>query len=171
MRRNKAMNQEQLPGSTQSAANSGRREVEYRTLAAFQQDAEFLAAHPHRTVGNWSYGKILQHLTDGLNHSFDGFPLRGNPVIRLLVRLFLKKKLLTQPMAAGIKLPRKWEQALPPDSTSVDEALPRLKQAIARFEREEPRADHPMLGPLTPDEWVQLHLRHAALHMSFVKPI
>ncbi|HUG20080.1 MAG TPA: DUF1569 domain-containing protein [Planctomycetaceae bacterium] len=152
-------------------AADSRREVEYRTLAAFLQDAEFLATHPHKTVGNWSYGKILQHLTDGLNRSFDGFPFRVNPLVRWVVRTFMKKKLLTQPMSAGFKLPKKWEAELPPDSTPVDEALERLKQAIARFEREAPRADHPALGPLTPEEWVQLHLRHAALHMSFVKPV
>lgn len=154
-----------------NVANSPRREVEYRTLAAVLEDAEFLATHPHETVGNWSYGKILQHLTDGLNRSFDGFPFRANLFVRWIARTFMKKKLLTQPMPAGFKLPAKWEAELPPDSTPVDEALIHLKKAIARFEREVPRAPHPALGALTPEEWVQLHLRHAALHMSFVKPV
>jgi hypothetical protein len=100
-------------------------------------------AHPHETVGNWSYGKILQHLTDGLNRSFDGFPFRAIVLIRWIARTLMKKKLLTQPMSPGYKLPQKMGAALPPDSTPVEEALPRLKQAIARFEREEPRASHP----------------------------
>lgn len=165
------MNEVRPPDDPSASTTNARRAVEYRTLAAFLQDAEFLAAHPHETVGNWSYGKILQHLTDGLNRSFDGFPFRCNVLIRWIVRTLMKKKLLTQPMSPGYTIPKKWESTLPPDSTPVEEALSRLKQAIARFEREEPRAEHPALGSLTPDEWVQLHLRHAALHMSFVKPI
>ena len=165
------MNEQQSENESATPATRSRRQVEYKTLSAFLQDAEFLATHPHDTVGNWSYGKILQHLTDGLNRSFDGFPFRSNVLVRWVARTFMKKKLLTQPMSAGFKLPKKWEEELPADSTPVDEALSRLKQAIARFEREEARASHPVLGSLTPEEWVQLHLRHAALHMSFVIPV
>lgn len=155
---------------TSQAGISDRRPVSYSNLAAVIEDADFLASHPYRTVGQWSYGRILQHLADSLNKSFDGFNFRASLPIRLVARFFLKKKLLNEPMRPGFKLPKDQEALLPDNSQPVDEALENLRKAIARFEREEPTADHPALGPLTPTEWVQLHLRHCELHMSFVKP-
>jgi hypothetical protein len=32
-------------------------------------------------------------------------------------------------------------------------------------------ARHPVLGKLTHEEWTQLHLRHAELHLSFAVPV
>lgn len=147
-----------------------RRPVSYQSLAAVLDDAEFLASHPHQTVGQWSYGKILQHLANSLNRSFDGFDFKAPIVIRFIVGTFLKKKFLRDKLSPGYKLPRKAEEKLPAQDTSVEEALANLKLAISRFEREEPRADHPVFGKLSPEEWLQLHLRHSELHMSFVKP-
>jgi hypothetical protein len=121
-------------------------------------------------VGQWSYGRILQHLADSLNKSFDGFQYRAALPIRLVARLFLKKRLLNEPMSAGFKLPKSQEALLPDNSQPVDLAVENLRKAIARFEREAPTAEHPALGALTPSEWVKLHLRHCELHMSFVKP-
>ncbi|REJ86679.1 MAG: DUF1569 domain-containing protein [Planctomycetota bacterium] len=45
-----------------------------------------------------------------------------------------------------------------------------LKAAIARCGEETRRADHPVFGRLTLDEWEQFGLRHAEMHMSFVHP-
>jgi hypothetical protein len=73
-------------------------------------------------------------------------------------------------MSPGFKLPKSQEALLPANSQPVEEAIENLRKAVARFEREEPTAEHPALGKLTPSEWVQLHLRHCELHMSFVKP-
>lgn len=152
------------------AENSERRPVSYTNLTSVLEDAEFLASHPHRTVGQWSYGRILQHLADSLNKSFDGFDYRFPLPVRFVAQFFLKKKLLTQEMSPGIKLPQSQEALLPPNSQPVENGLENFRKAVARFEREEPHAKHPALGKLTPQEWVGLHLRHCELHMSFVKP-
>lgn len=149
---------------------SERRPVSYSNLTAVLEDARFLASHPHRTVGQWSYGRILQHLAESLNKSFDGFHYRAALPIRLVARIFLKKRLLNEPMSPGFKLPKSQEALLPDNSQPVELALENLRTAVARFEREEPTAEHPALGSLTPAEWVKLHLRHCELHMSFVKP-
>jgi len=160
------------PDSSKPTRSEGpeRRPVRYSNLTSVLEDAEFLASHPHQTVGQWSYGRILQHLADSLNKSFDGFNYRASLPIRFVARTFMKKRLLNEPMSPGFKLPKSQEALLPPDSQPVDQAIGNLRKAIARFEREEPTAAHPALGKLTPSEWVRLHLRHCELHMSFVKP-
>ncbi|MDG2389362.1 MAG: DUF1569 domain-containing protein [Planctomycetaceae bacterium] len=147
-----------------------RRPVEYTSISAVLSDAEFLTVHPHRTVGSWSYGKILQHLADSYNRSIDGFGYKNAFIIRIIAGNFMKKKFLREKMPAGFKLPKAQEEKLPSQETSIEESLANLKQAIARFECEEARADHPAFGKLTSEEWIQLHLRHSELHMSFVKP-
>lgn len=153
-----------------ATADQERRPVSYQSLSAVLEDAQFFASHPHQTVGQWSYGKILQHLADSYNSSFDGVDFKAPFVIRWVVRTFFKQKFLREKMSSGYKLPKKAEAKLPSQETPVDAALANLKQAISRFEREEPRAEHPVFGKLTPEEWLQLHLRHSELHMSFVKP-
>jgi hypothetical protein len=147
-----------------------RRPVEYSSISAVLSDAEFLASHPHRTVGSWSYGRILQHLADSLNRSIDGFGYKSPFYVRIVASNFLKKKYLREKMPSGFKLPKAQEEKLPLQETPIEESLANLKRAIDRFQREEPKADHPAFGKLTPEEWVQLHLRHSELHMSFVKP-
>ena len=161
-----------VPGASNSSdgAYSARRPVRYSNLTSVLEDAEFLASHPHRTVGQWSYGRIVQHLADSLNKSFDGFNYRAAFPIRFVARTFLKKRLLNEPMSPGFKLPKSQEALLPDNSRPVDQAIEEFRKAVSRFEREEPTAEHPALGKLTPAEWVQLHLRHCELHMSFVKP-
>lgn len=166
----------ELPDSPDSEIGSEkiehtRRPVNYQSLSAVLDDARFLASHPHQTVGNWSFGKILQHLADSYNNSFDGFDFKVPIIIRFVVRTFFKQKFLHNKMSPGYKLPKQAEAKLPSQEMPVEVALGNLKQAISRFEREEPRAEHPVFGKLTPEEWLQLHLRHSELHMSFVKPV
>jgi hypothetical protein len=157
---------------TPSSAPSGppRRQVRYLTLSSILDDAAFLANHQHQTVGNWNLAQILQHLADAMNYSIDGFPFKVNPVIRLIVKTFYKKRLIESDMPSGVKLPKRAETFLPKDTISVSDALANLKAAIARFETEDPTAMNPFLGKLTREEWIRVHLNHAALHMSFAKP-
>lgn len=144
--------------------------MKYTSFDAIVEDAEFLVDHPHVTVGNWSYGKILQHLADSVNYSFDGYPIKVNLFVQIVGRLFFKRRTLEGPIPAGYKLPQKGEALLPPDDVPPAEALANLKRALARFESGDPAAAHPVFGRMTRDEWVNLHLNHSALHMSFVKP-
>jgi hypothetical protein len=48
--------------------------------------------------------------------------------------------------------------------------LNELRAAIDRLNREPKRAPSPVFGKMTREEWDQLHLRHAELHLSFFVP-
>jgi hypothetical protein len=53
------------------------------------------------------------------------------------------------------------------DVLSTDEGLSRFRTAMQRLRDTPPTMNNPVFGPLTHDQWVQLNLRHAELHLSF----
>ena len=45
------------------------------------------------------------------------------------------------------------------------------KDAIVRLLRDnDPAKPNPVFGPLTHEQWIQLNLRHAELHLGFLVP-
>ena len=50
------------------------------------------------------------------------------------------------------------------------EGAARLRKAVARLQAGEPaRYDSPAFGPMNHEERIQLNLRHAELHLSFLR--
>ena len=78
--------------------------------------------------------------------------------------------MLAGPMPPGFKLPDDAAKTLVPGPTSTEEGLAVPQAAITRLEQDPKRAPNPVFGPMTKEEWNQLHLNHAALHMSFLVP-
>jgi hypothetical protein len=145
-----------------------RRKVEYSSLQQVLEDAQRLCQGNVKALGNWSPGQIFQHLAWSFDTSIDGNDAKFPWWLRMIAPL-MKKKLLGSPMPPGFKLPES-AQKLVPGPTSTEEGLAALRAAIARQERESSRAPNPVFGELTRNEWNQLHLKHAALHMSFLVP-
>ena len=156
-----------MPVST--AKVQGRRNLNYTSLQDVLADAERLSSGQVKTLGNWSPGQIYRHLAKAYNGSIDGLPGTFPWHIRTMARLF-KKKLIAGGMPPGIKLPSDLAEIVMPEPTSTEEGLAELRAAIARLESEPHRGPNPIFGKLTNDEWNQLHLNHAKLHMSFLVP-
>lgn len=159
------------PQAVAGTSVTERREVRYTSLDELRADVEALSAVPCRTVGNWSFGKILMHLAMSIDGSFDGFPFKLPWPVRKLVAPFFKRSVLYNRMKPGLRLPKRAREMLPAEETTVEEGRRALLRALDRFGHDSPRAEHAFLGALSPDEWVLLHLRHAELHMSFVRPV
>jgi Protein of unknown function (DUF1569) len=149
-------------------AVQGRRELRFDSLDDVVADAErVVGAAGVRTLGNWPPDRLLGHLTTAINGSIDGMPFRAPWYIRLIAPR-LKRRFTTRKMSPGFKLPKQVEASYFPASPSNLEALAKLKAAVARTKTERMTADHPALGKLNHEEWTQLHLRHAELHLSYV---
>ncbi len=155
---------------TTATTKRQRRHVHYTTLAELQADAEQLAAGEYETVGNWTFGQILQHLASGINSSIDGFNFKASWFLRAVVAPLIKNSVLTKPMKAGYQIPKSAGDYLPPPDITTTTALKNLQAAIERLKTETPTAAHPVFGKMASQEWLSLHLRHAELHMSFVVP-
>jgi hypothetical protein len=152
-----------------TAKASGRRSVRYNSIEDLLADAERLAKSPHRTIGNWSLGMILKHISDAYKMGLDGAAFMAPWPLRWYLRTFMKQRFLQGPMPAGFKLPKRAASLLPSETSPAD-GLAALQKVTSRWKSESQRAIHPALGNLTPAEWDQLELRHAELHMSFVLP-
>ena len=146
-----------------------RRQLHFDKIEDIQTDVENLNRGKIKTLGNWSSGQILKHLSIVMNGSIDGAPTTFAWPLRVLGRM-LKKRVLTKGMSPGFQLKRKAADALVPPATSWPEGLDMFRHAIHRQQTESKREPSPFLGPLTREEWNQLHCRHAELHLSFLVP-
>jgi hypothetical protein len=143
-----------------------RREVHYDSLEMFLGDVDRLVAAGAVTTGNWSMAQIFEHLAIVIDKSVDGY---GSPApwpIRIVGKL-LKNRFLTKPMPAGFQLPAR-AAALLPTEQNLPAAQEHIHSAVGRFRAAARLQPHPVFGPLTRDQWNQLHLRHSELHMSFI---
>jgi hypothetical protein len=148
----------------------GRRALRFSNFEQLLAEAERLADSDTLALGNWSLGQILKHLAVGMHMSIDGSPFDAHWLIRLVARLFVRRRLIHKRMSPGIRLPAAMEEQLVPGPTDIDEGLESLRAAIARMQRESKREPHPILGRMTLAEWQQFHLRHAELHLSYIVP-
>jgi hypothetical protein len=158
------------PTKVDSKGVRGRRPLQFRSLEDVVADAEMLVASPHvKTLGNWSLGQLLAHLAGAINVSIDGISVKVSWYRRLLGP-FLKGRIISKGMPPGIQLPKEREPVAFPKGVTAEEGLERLRKAVARCRQERMTVRHPVFGKLTHDEWNQLHLRHAELHLSFAVP-
>jgi hypothetical protein len=146
---------------------SGRRLLSFASLEAMLADAEQLVASPQtRMLGNWPLDRLLMHLTNAVNGSIDGIPEKGPWAMRVVGRL-IKGRILRKGLSPEFNLPKNREQQFFPEGGSPQQAVEKFRAAVERTKLERMTAAHPIFGTLTHEEWTQLHLRHAEMHLSF----
>jgi hypothetical protein len=122
------------------------------------------------TTGNWSAGQILSHCAKLMRFSFEGFPSRAPAIFRVIARALFKKKAVSgKPMPSGFQLPRGASYMLPEPEVSFEQGMTEMREQVARLDAGD-RFTHPspVLGPLTHEEWVKLHLAHCMMHLGFI---
>jgi|SRR4051794_2061550 hypothetical protein len=149
-----------------------RRKLRFTSIDDIAAEVERLArCREIKTLGNWSSGQVLQHLAMTMQNSIDGFPSFVPAPIRLFLRLFMKRRILTTPMSAGFKLPANAAEHMLPKPTEWDAAVANFRREMQRLKTQPQRMPHPAFGPLTSAEWEQLHCRHSELHLGFLMPV
>src|SRR5579871_275166 len=143
-----------------TAKVADRRKLHFSCIEDILDDVEQLNRGKIKALGNWSGGQILKHLTVVMNGSIDGAPMRLAWPLRLVGRL-LKRRILTKGMSAGFQLKGKAAEALVPPATTWEEGLEMFRRAVHRLQTETKREPSPFLGPMTREEWDQLHCRHS----------
>jgi hypothetical protein len=149
---------------------TNRRKLRFATLDDLMRDAMRLAeAERAGTLcrrGNWTLGQALGHIAGWMNYAFDGYPMNPPWFIRMIVRL-MKNRILRDGMSAGRRIPRVPGGTHSTDVLPLDEGLDRLSRAVDRLRSTDPARPNPMFGKLTHQQWIELNLRHAELHLSF----
>jgi hypothetical protein len=139
--------------------------AEAERLAACERDGKLERA------GNWTLGQALGHLATWATFPFEGYPDSVRPPlpVRLVLRM-MRRKILTGAMPTGMKIGRMPEGTLGLDVVPTDEGMRRFVDALRRLRASCPTCASPVFGPLTHEQWVQLNLRHAELHLGFQVP-
>ena len=159
-----------MAASINTAKIKNRRQLRFNSLDEIAAEVERLAAcREVRAIGNWSSGQVLQHLASTMDNSIDGFPNFVPAPIKFILRFFMKRRFLTKPMPPGFKLPARAEKMLPGE-TSWETSLDNFRLAMQRLKAEAKRSPHPAFGPMSVEEWNQIHCRHSELHLSFLVP-
>jgi hypothetical protein len=125
-----------------------------------------------RRTGNWSTGQIFGHLAAWIDYGYEGFPPGAHPpfFVRWVMK-FWKKKIIRDGMPAGIRIPRTKDGTFGTEPYSADEGAARLRAALKRLSVGEPVKFHsPAMGPVSEAERIQVQLRHAELHLSYLHP-
>jgi len=148
-----------------------RRKLRFGSFDEAIADANRLHAGSYETLGNWTLPRALGHLGQGMLGSVDGTPFFVPWWMRLVGRIYLRRRLLKGPFPAGFKLPRRAEAKLvPQEELSYEEGMQRLQTGIQRLGETSERVAHPVIGKLSVAQWNEFHLRHAELHLSFFVP-
>ena len=148
-----------------------RRELHFSSMSDILNDVEYAAAgDPPRSTGNWTSAQIVQHVGRIIDFSIEGFPVPKAPLLIRLVCRVLRKKILSEPMKPGVKLPPKFARMVPDDRTTWDEAVDGFRVVMTKLDARQMTCPSPVFGKLTPEQWEQVHCRHAEMHFSFIQP-
>lgn len=149
-----------------------RRVLSFRTVDdALAEVARLKAAHDAgrlRTTGNWSPGQNLGHIAGWIDFGYEGYPPGRPPFfVRWYLKVFRKKFLYGQ-AKPGFNLPGIDGGTFARDEMDFQTGHDRLVAALTRMKAAAPTHHSPAFGPLTHEQYQQLHLRHAELHMGFL---
>jgi hypothetical protein len=152
-----------------------RRTLRFNTPGDVLRDAEMLADAERRGTlqasGNWTLGQALAHLATWVNMPFDGYPEMDPPAWWMrLFRPLITMWLVHKGFPAGVRIAGVPAGTFGTEACDVDEGLTRLRTAFDRLATKEPMHASPVFGPMTRDEWIKFHLRHAELHLGFFHP-
>ncbi|ODT98350.1 MAG: hypothetical protein ABS79_06030 [Planctomycetes bacterium SCN 63-9] len=145
----------------------GRRTLRFASLDEIMPEVESLVGR-NRTVGNWSFAQICNHLAAVARRTVD-MPA-STPVDPNLFLGEEKKKAAFESglIPEGLPAPEGVEPASVGDEPTEVEGL---RQALTHYKASPgPVMTHRFFGPLTKAEWDRLQCMHCAHHLSFVIP-
>ena len=145
-----------------------RRSVSYDTPDAVVADASRLAAAGAATTGNWSLAEIIDHVATAIDLMVDGFGYVAPWYVRVVGRAFFKRRFLERGMPPRLPFPSGGDVRPFRAGVELPDALKHLREATERLKATVQFAPHPVFGRMPREEVLQLHLRHAELHMGFV---
>ena len=154
-----------------------RRQLDFQSFEEFAREVRKLRDRGYEKAGAWSLAQCCDHLRLFIDYSLDGFPFKLPLHMRLAGPLMKKKTLESRRLPVGVKgppalMPKTVEDIGLAQNTSADaDSANRLLATIDRYiaYKGTPQPS-PLFGKLDRASWDQLHLIHAAHHLSFLVP-
>jgi hypothetical protein len=161
--------------TTATAPKAERRRLRFTSIDDAIAEAERLVAADRSgqldCVGIWKLGQALGHLATWVNFAHDGYPpeVRAPLPVRMILRL-MRGTIINKGMMPGVRIGKLPQGTVGTEAMDADEGLRRFRAAMERLRASAPSIANPVFGKLTHDQWIQLNLRHAELHLSFQCP-
>ena len=144
-----------------------RRALDFRDFEALLDDVDSLSKHGYDQVGDWDLAQICHHVALPINQCIDGFAFKAPWLLRLLGPPLMRRIFRQRRIKAGLKAPG---PMIPPAGLDQAKAIDGLRQAVGRLrDHAGPYQRHPLGGELSPQQWHDFHLIHAAHHLSFLR--
>ena len=120
-----------------------------------------------QSLGRWTASQNIDHIRRVVRIAHSGTDFKMPLLYRILGKVF-KGYFLRSPFKAGFKTVEIFE---PPDEITMEEALAAFRKDIEAASRPGAMSHpSPLFGPMTHEQWEQLHCRHAEMHLSFLLP-
>lgn len=152
---------------------TSRRAIHFETIDDLLEELKRIEAADRegrlRTTGQWTAGQILTHVAAWIQYAYDGYPVKPPPFfIRWGLRMMLRR-MLRDGMRPGVRIPGVRGGTTGAEMVDTPVGIERLRNALQRLARVEPaRFPSPAFGEMSDQERIQLTLRHAELHLSFL---
>jgi hypothetical protein len=157
-----------------TATKPERRKLTFASLDEVAADAENLLARGYDRAGNWDLAQVAGHVAEWMRFPLDGFPkppLLIRPILWLMkvtAGRKMREKILAEGFSAG---GRTMPETVPPSGGDAAAAVAKLKEVVARWKAHAGAVyPSPLFGAMTKDTALQLQLKHAAHHLSFLVP-
>ena len=154
-------------------SNSETRPLHFDRIEDAIAEVDQLVATEVTTIGNYSFGQILEHLarTFDIVSGHTEIPFKPSLPMRFFARMMLPKILKGGPKP-GFQLPSKAQAIFwPTEDVDVVESHDHFRQAVGRYQSTGPIEKHVFFGNMTRQQHDQLQCQHCALHLGFVKPV
>lgn len=144
-----------------------RRKLHFHTMRDILDDVETLTSGPVESLGKWTPAQNIEHIRLLILIAHRGVDFKMPLPFRVIGKVF-KGYFLKAPFRAGFKTVDIFE---PPAEITMQEAVTAFREEMAIADRPGAMSHpSPLLGTMTHEQWVQLHCRHAELHLSFLVP-
>ena len=146
-----------------------RRQLSLSNYDEVLAEIERLERTGYKRAGQWSLGQVCRHLSYYMRGALEGYPFMLPWLIRkLLGRRLLRRALERRELPAG---GRTIPASVPPAAVDEQACIAEAKALLLRLrDHRGPVHPSPLFGQLSYEEAPQLHLMHAAHHLSFLVP-
>ncbi len=120
-------------------------------------------------TGNWTAGQIMAHLAAWIEYGYDGYPIKAPPFFMRWISKLVMKRMIRKGIPAGFKIPGVPDGTTGQEDMELHAGIARYKMALARMQNEPAVHFSPAFGKVSEALREKMNLRHAELHLGFVK--